>query len=232
MLRRTRLIFTLALAFAFCPLAPPSSAQPSVGRVTIDAHAASTPFPHFWVQMFGSGRAVLSMRQSYRDDMHAVKQVTDFKYVRFHAILHDEVGVYDEDAQGQPIYNFSYVDQIYDSLLANGVRPLVEISFMPKKLAFAAGFPCLLVQAGCVSAEGLPQMGCARDCIREASDRPLWHRRDLTMVFRSLEGAQYRFLDWDGPRSKPILSCTITRRALKAVNQRIRVGGPATAQAA
>ena len=140
MLRRTRLIFTLALAFAFCPLAPPSSAQPSVGRVTIDAHAASTPFPHFWVQMFGSGRAVLSMRQSYRDDMHAVKQVTDFKYVRFHAILHDEVGVYDEDAQGQPIYNFSYVDQIYDSLLANGVRPFVEISFMPKKLALRPDF--------------------------------------------------------------------------------------------
>ena len=68
MLRRTRLIFTLALAFAFCPLAPPSSAQPSVERVTIDAHAESTPFPHFWEQMFGSGRAVLSMRQSYRDD--------------------------------------------------------------------------------------------------------------------------------------------------------------------
>jgi xylan 1,4-beta-xylosidase len=43
--------------------------------------------------------------------------------------------VYDEDAQGNPIYDFSYVDQIYDGLLANGVRPYVEISFTPKKLA-------------------------------------------------------------------------------------------------
>ena len=34
-----------------------------------------------------------------------------------------------------PIYNFSYVDQIYDGLLANGVRPFVELSFMPSKLA-------------------------------------------------------------------------------------------------
>jgi len=85
--------------------------------------------------MFGSGRAVLSMRQSYRDDMQAVKKITDFKYVRFHAIMDDDIGVYDEDAQGNPVYNFSYIDQIYDGLLANGVRPFVEISFMPKKLA-------------------------------------------------------------------------------------------------
>ena len=65
-----------------------------------------------------------------------MKQVADFRYVRFHAILHDEVGVYNEDEHGNPVYNFSYVDQIYDGLLKNGVRPFVEISFMPKKLAF------------------------------------------------------------------------------------------------
>jgi xylan 1,4-beta-xylosidase len=37
--------------------------------------------------MFGSGRAVLSMRESYREDLRQVKQITDFRYVRFHAIL-------------------------------------------------------------------------------------------------------------------------------------------------
>ena len=36
-------------------------------------------------------------------------------------------------AQGNPVYNFSYVDQIYDGLLQNGVRPFVEISFMPNQ---------------------------------------------------------------------------------------------------
>ena len=34
------------------------------------------------------------------------------------------------------VYNFTYINQIYESLLAQGVRPVVEISFMPKKLAF------------------------------------------------------------------------------------------------
>src|SRR3984957_5901557 len=105
-------------------------------EIKIDTSAKATPFPHFWEQMFGSGRAILALRESYRADLRAVKQVPHFRYVRFHAIFHDEVGVYNEDEHGDPVYNFAYVDQIYDGLLKNGVRPAVEIGFMPKKLAF------------------------------------------------------------------------------------------------
>src|SRR5271156_6691271 len=110
-------------------------AQTPPEQIVIDAHAPAHPFPHFWEQTFGSGRAILALRDGYRSDLREVKEVTEFSYVRFHNILHDEVGVYDEDEHGNPVYNFSYVDQIYDGLLQNGVRPFVEISFMPKKLA-------------------------------------------------------------------------------------------------
>jgi xylan 1,4-beta-xylosidase len=103
--------------------------------IVVDTSAAAHPFPHFWEKMFGSGRAILTLRDDYRRDLREVKGITGFEYVRFHAIFHDEVGLYDEDAQGNSLYNFSYVDQIYDGVLANGVRPFVEISFMPKKLA-------------------------------------------------------------------------------------------------
>jgi xylan 1,4-beta-xylosidase len=85
--------------------------------------------------MFGSGRAILTLRESYRNDLRQVRAATGFEYVRFHAIFHDEVGLYDEDDAGRARYNFSYIDQIYDGLLANGVRPFVELSFMPRKLA-------------------------------------------------------------------------------------------------
>src|SRR6266436_6087989 len=103
--------------------------------IEIDAAAPARPFPHFWEKMFGSGRAILTLRESYRHDLHDVKQITGFEYVRFHAIFHDEAGIYDEDEQGNPVYNFSYADQIYDGLLANGARPFVELSFMPQKPA-------------------------------------------------------------------------------------------------
>src|SRR5271170_5300817 len=112
-----------------------SQQTPATEEVTIDAQAPTRPFPHYWEQMFGSGRAILSLRESYRRDLETMKSATDIHYVRFHAIFDDEVGVYSEDAQGQPVYNWSYVDQIYDGLLDNGVRPFVELSFMPAALA-------------------------------------------------------------------------------------------------
>jgi xylan 1,4-beta-xylosidase len=123
----------LSLASAISPLCAQTQSPPETIR--IDLAAPAHPFPHFWEQMFGSGRAILSLRDSYRSDLRQVKQATGFQYMRFHAIFHDEVGLYDEDSSGKPIYNFSYVDQIYDGLLQNGVRPFVELSFMPRKLA-------------------------------------------------------------------------------------------------
>src|SRR5271156_626817 len=110
-------------------------AQTPVRSLTIDPASVSHSFPHFWEQMFGSGRAVLSLRESYRNDLRQVKKATGVRYVRFHAIFDRETAAYDEDQQGRPIYNWSYVDQIYDGLLENGVRPFVELSFMPKKLS-------------------------------------------------------------------------------------------------
>jgi xylan 1,4-beta-xylosidase len=129
-----------AILFSPALLCVQSAAGQAAETVTVDATAQGRPFSHFWEQMFGSGRAVLTMRDSYRSDLRAVRKITGFRYVRFHAMLHDELGVYDEDPQGHPLYNFSYIDQIYDGLLANGVRPFVEISFTPRKMATRLDF--------------------------------------------------------------------------------------------
>src|SRR5205807_1703105 len=147
---RSRLskIATLILA-AIAPVLSAQIPSPSpTSVITINTQDPGTPFPHFWEQIFGSGRAILSLRQSYRDDLHTVKSVTDFDAVRFHGIFMDDVGLYDPNAttqnpgqavqkaqSGQSPYNFSYIDQIYDGLLANHIRPFVELSFMPRKMA-------------------------------------------------------------------------------------------------
>ncbi|HKV41123.1 MAG TPA: hypothetical protein VJX67_18090, partial [Blastocatellia bacterium] len=94
-----------------------ADSQPVAETINIDLNGEAKPFPHFWERIFGSGRAILSLRDSYRRDLDDVKGITGFQYVRFHAILHDEAGLYSEDHTGKPIYNFSYVDQIYDGLL-------------------------------------------------------------------------------------------------------------------
>jgi xylan 1,4-beta-xylosidase len=211
-------------------LISPSFAQE---EIHIDATAPTTPFPHFWEQMFGSGRAILALRESYREDLRAVKQVTDFRYVRFHAIFHDEVGVYNEDEHGNPVYNFAYVDEIYDGLLKNGVRPLVEIGFMPKKLAFN---PDALHPFWYKQNVSPPKSMERWDALITAFARHLVERYGIEEV------AQWYFEVWNEPnidfwngipREESYFDLyDHTARALKSVNTRIRVGGPATAAAA
>jgi hypothetical protein len=93
-----RCAFRLALVLVFAL----AGSAPAQQTIEIDAQAPTTPFPHFWEQMFGSGRANLTLRESYRDDLRAVKKVADSRYVRFHAILHDENGVFNLDDHGNP----------------------------------------------------------------------------------------------------------------------------------
>lgn len=200
--------------------------------IVIDAGATPHPFPHYWERMFGSGRAILSLRESYRRDLRQVKQATGFDYMRFHAIFHDEVGLYDEDAQGRPIYNFSYVDQIYDGLLENHVRPFVELSFMPKKLASTGNQQGFWYH---------PYNSPPKDWDRwgemiEQFARHLVDRYGIDEV------AQWYFEVWNEPNidfwaGEPKESTyyqlyDVSARALKRVSPRLRVGGPSTAQAA
>jgi len=226
-------IFRLKAVGLLALLVLPNSfqGQSSPEKVVIEAHAPGSPFPHFWEQTFGSGRAILTLRESYRSDLREVKKVTEFRYVRFHNILHDEVGVYDEDEQGNPIYNFSYVDQIYDGLLANGVRPFVEISFMPKKLAARQDVHPFWYKP-IVSP---PKDYAKWDALMRALAQHLVERYGIDEV------AQWYFEVWNEPnidfwtgepkRATYFELYDHTARALKAVNSRLRVGGPATSSA-
>src|SRR5277367_3010287 len=115
-----RFFFAASTLLLTLPVALNAQPNPESQTIIINARDAGTPFPHFWEQIFGSGRAILSLRQSYRDDLHTVKNVTDLRAVRFHGIFLDEVGLYDPDAmtqnpgqapekvKGAGIYNFSY----------------------------------------------------------------------------------------------------------------------------
>ena len=210
-----------------------TSQSPIEEAVEIDANAPSHPFPHFWEEMFGSGRAILSLRESYRHDLRETKRITNFEYVRFHAIFHDEVGVYDEDASGKPAYNFSYVDQIYDGLLENKVRPFIELSFMPKKLT---SDPNALHPFWYKQNVAPPKDWTKWDQLIEAFTRHLVQRYGETEVanwyFEVWNEPNLDF--WSGNPKEPTYYELYdhTARAIKHVSSRLRVGGPSTAQAA
>jgi xylan 1,4-beta-xylosidase len=223
----TRAIAPLTLTLAAAPL-PAQVAE----TITVDATAPTRPFTHFWEQMFGSGRALLTLRESYREDLRAVRSITAVAYVRFHGIFNDELGVYTESAKGEVSYNFSYVDQVYDGLLANGVRPFVELSFMPRQLA----------------RREIRQSFWYRPIVSPPKDYGRWDAliaafaRHLIERYGIDELSQWYFEVWNEPnldfwagQPRQPTYWTLydhTARTLKAVDARLRVGGPATAQAA
>src|SRR5216684_6826763 len=222
------LFFVAALPVSLLRAQSVASSQ----TIEIDPAAASHPFPHFWEKMFGSGRAILSLRESYRHDLRETKRITAFEYVRFHAIFHDEAGLYDEDKDGKPIYNFSYVDQIYDGLLENHVRPFVELSFTPRKLA----------------AQPVVHSFWYKPIVSPPKDWDKWDdlishfAQHLVDRYGIEEVSQWYFEVWNepnidfwagDPKEETYYQLyDATARTLKRVNQRLRVGGPATAQAA
>jgi xylan 1,4-beta-xylosidase len=66
-------------------------------------------------------------------------------YVRLHNLLTTGDGsgslkwgstnAYREDAQGRPVYDWTITDKIFDAMKDAGVRPLVEVGFMPEALS-------------------------------------------------------------------------------------------------
>ncbi len=231
-MRRVALPLLLFSAFLF-PSHAIAAPQTMAEAVEIDPNAASHPLPHFWEKMFGSGRAILSLRDDYRHDLRETKRITDFEYIRFHAIFHDEVGLYDEDANGKPIYNFSYVDQIYDGVLANKVRPLVELSFMPKKLT---SDPNALHAFWYKQNVAPPKDWDKWGQLIEAFTRHLVERYGIEEV------SQWYFEVWNepnldfwvgNPKDETYYQLyDQAALAVKRVSPRLRVGGPSTAQAA
>jgi len=195
--------------------------------VHIDLSAPTRPFPHFWEQMFGSGRAILSLRESYREDLRATRRITNCRYVRFHGILDDETGIFDKGT-----YNFTYFDQIMDGLLAEGVKPFVELSFMPSKLA----------------ASQTPHPFWYRPLPNPPRDYTQWGELVYQLAHHAVdrygkaEVRQWYFEVWNEPNidfwtGEPKQATYFqlydaAAHAVKRADSKLRVGGPATAQAA
>ncbi|HTP85761.1 MAG TPA: hypothetical protein VMJ34_02390 [Bryobacteraceae bacterium] len=127
-MRLHALLLTGIVAFAGA-----AGAQTRVVR----ADVSHTTGPHSQVPLrcIGAGRANEGLRADWQEQLATVQREIGFDYIRMHGILHDDMGVYKEDKQGKPQFNFQYVDALYDALLRMHIRPFVELSFMPSALA-------------------------------------------------------------------------------------------------
>ncbi|HEY5086026.1 MAG TPA: hypothetical protein VII66_01585 [Gemmatimonadaceae bacterium] len=95
---------------------------------------ATTPLPHVWEHTVGSGHAALALRADWQAQLARCHRELGVQHVRFHGLLSDPMDtLICQDEKW--LYSFFNTDRIMDYLLSIGMRPFVELSFMPDALA-------------------------------------------------------------------------------------------------
>lgn len=106
--------------------------QSQTVEVSADLNNTDGPLNHIWSKSVGSDRAEITLREQWRKDVKRFNEEGGMERVRFHGILNDEMGVYGPSIQNRKKEpNWINVDRVYDGILDLGMKPIVEISFMP-----------------------------------------------------------------------------------------------------
>lgn len=198
---------------------------------SIDLEATATapgqPLVHFWSKIAGAGRANEGLRATWQEELATAHRYGGFQYIRFHGLFHDDMFVYREDEHGQPVYNFQYIDDLFDRMLAQGVRPFVELGFSPSEMATTKSTVFWW------HANGSPPTDNAKWAALVRATVEHWIAR-----YGQDEVRQWYFEVWNEPNlTKPFFRGTqqqyfelyrVTAQTIKAVDPALRVGGPAT----
>ncbi len=203
--------------------------SPSDGAIRIFADSASPgqPLVHFWSKVVGAGRANEGLRATWQEELKIAVREDGFQYVRFHGLFHDDMFVYREDEQGRPVYNFQYIDDLFDRMLAAGVRPFVELSFAPAEMATAHnttfwwqanGAPPKDYKKWADLVRATVEHLVARYGVKEVRQWyfEVWNEANLDGFFKN--GTEKQYFDL----------YKITAQTIKGVDPQMRVGGPAT----
>jgi xylan 1,4-beta-xylosidase len=194
--------------------------------VAADLQQINGPLDTMFNFCVGAGRANEGLRADWQRQLTLAHRECGFKYIRMHGLFDDDMGVYRDS--GKPEYNWQYIDELFDFLESIGMKPFVELSFMPG--ALASGSKTIFWYRGNVTppkdinkwADFMRAFAQhERERYGDAEVRTwyfeVWNEPNLTGGFWT--GTQQQYFDF----------YAATARALKSVSPDYKVGGPATA---
>ncbi len=188
--------------------------------------AQATPFAHVWEHTVGSGHASLALRADWQSQLRQCHEELGFRHVRFHGLLSDPMGTLIRQ-KDQLIYSFFNADQVWDFLLSIGMRPFVELSFMPEAIA-SGGQTVFAYRANVTPPKNYQDW---RALIHKLLSH--WAER-----YGLGEMGRWYFEVWNEPNMEGFWTgramdyFTLYRHTadvLKAIDAHLHVGGPATA---
>ena len=192
-----------------------------------DLDEPTTPLPHFWEHTVGSDHAPVALRSDWQKQLERCHKELGFQYVRFHGLLSDDMGTVVSQSN-RLLYSFFNADKVFDFLLSVGMRPFVELSFMPSALA-----------------SGSKTVFSYEANVTPPRDYKQWATLIQTLVthwvdrYGIAEVRKWFFEVWNEPNLKPFWTGSqrdyfklyrYTAEAIKNVDASLPVGGPATAK--
>ncbi|WP_402462515.1 GH39 family glycosyl hydrolase [Isoptericola aurantiacus] len=182
-----------------------------------------------WRRCVGTGRVNLALRADHQASLAQVQSEIGFDLVRGHGLLSDDVGIhrpYDVAGHRGTRYAFTYADQVLDAWLDLGIRPFVELGFMPSGLA--SGDQTVFWWHGNVTPprDHREWADLVRAVVRHAIDRygldevrrwpiEVWNEPNLTHFWQDASAEAYFRL------------YEVTASTIKEIDPSLQVGGPA-----
>src|SRR5687768_9760810 len=74
--------------------------------IKVDYNKTAGKLNTMFKECVGAGRANEGLRADWQQQLAMTKKECDFKYIRMHGLLSDDMAVYREDAKGNPEYNY------------------------------------------------------------------------------------------------------------------------------
>ncbi|MEU4535356.1 hypothetical protein AB0G15_10870 [Streptosporangium sp. NPDC023825] len=213
-------------------------AEPGATVLRVDASVSTRPLPRPWKYMIGSEHLSYMLSAGtvggrpigpeLTEALRTMREELGVETVRAHAILCDDLGVYREE-DGKPVHDFSRVDEVYDTITAFGMRPIVELSFMPRDLASDPSKTVFGYEAIISPPRDYDRWGdLVRDLTRHLVERYGLREVIDNWAFEVWNEANLEVF-WSGTPEEFFRLYDVSAAAVKDVHPDIRVGGPSSA---
>lgn len=197
-------------------------------NISINTQENGQQFDHYWSKMVGAGRANEGLRAGWLEQLQQVQENCGFQYVRFHGLFHDDMfPVLIE--KGKTVYNWQYIDDLFDRMLDLNVKPFVELAFLPTSMAAEDSKTVFWWKANITPAED--SFGKWHDLVQAFTQHCVdRYGMDevLTWYFEVWNEPNLYPLFWDGTKSQYFELYKQSALAVKSVDERLKVGGPST----
>lgn len=197
-------------------------------NINLNLNQQTKPIRTVWNFGYNTCHAALWLRDDLPRQIKTIREL-GFQYVRFHNIFSSQVGIYSENSNGEPVYNFDKFHKIFDLIIQNGLLPFMEIGFCPEALKISEKVLMHYKASTSKVSSYEKWTQLVKKLLIDAIDRyglecvkkwyfEVWNEPDLI------------FFDGDMDDYFELYDHTVL--AIKSVEPSLRVGGPATSKCA